>query len=178
LLTGHERHRVVDERQFDPVISVQTINPRLSVGRLFDIVSGFTKKIGVIARTAVSSFTIRILPGRGELVSAAARQIQSTLNDIWKAERRAGLTRLVRARLAALGLVATLAFLIIVSLVVSACLAALESQIEARLPEGPVPLAAAKFGISVVVLALPFAAVYKLHADRLAPRDRRRDVCS
>ncbi len=62
--------------------------------------------------------------------SGAFSEIQSTLNAIWKAEPRAGLSRLVRARLVGLGLVLTLGFLLLVSLVVSAGLAALGSWID------------------------------------------------
>jgi len=67
------------------------------------------------------------LIGVGTLLLTASRafdEIQSSLNKIWKAEPKAELSRLVRARIAGLGLVMTLAFLMIVSLVVSAGLAA------------------------------------------------------
>lgn len=98
-------------------------------------------------------------------VSGAFGEIQSTLNDIWKAEARTGLTRLVRARLAGLGLVATLGFLMIVSLVISAGLAAIGTYLEGRFPGAHALMATANFVISVVVLALLFAAVYKILPD-------------
>src|SRR5207244_2283308 len=48
--------------------------------------------------------------------SGAFGEIQSSLNKIWKAEPKAGLSRLVRARAASLGLVMTRGFLMLVSL--------------------------------------------------------------
>ena len=58
------------------------------------------------------------------------------MNAIWKAERAdaSTLTRLLRARLASLGLVVTFGFLLIVSLAASAALAALSTYLTSSSP--------------------------------------------
>jgi len=98
--------------------------------------------------------------------SGAFGEIQSSLNKIWKAEPKAGLSRLVRARIAGLGLVLTLAFLMIASLVVSAGLAALSNYLNSVFPAVHVVMAVANFVISVGLLAVLFAAIYKLLPDK------------
>jgi membrane protein len=75
--------------------------------------------------------------------SGAFGEIQSSLNKIWKAEPKAGLSRVVRARIAGLGLVLTLAFLMIASLVVSAGLAALSNYLNSVFPAVHVLMAVA-----------------------------------
>jgi len=98
--------------------------------------------------------------------SGAFGEIQSSLNKIWKAEPKAGLSRLVRARIAGLGLVLTLAFLMIASLVVSAGLAALSNYLNSVFPAVHVVMAVANFVISVGLLAVLFDAIYKLLPDK------------
>ena len=94
-------------------------------------------------------------------------EMQSSLNAIWKAKPQGTtLSRLVRARAASLGLVATLGFLLIVSLVVSAGLTAFGDYLDAMLPFGKVVLSALNFAISLALLSLLFAAIYKVLPDR------------
>ncbi len=58
--------------------------------------------------------------------SGVFSEIQAALNAIWRAKPRSGtISRLVRARIISLGLVMTLGFLLLVSLVVSTILSAL-----------------------------------------------------
>ena len=100
-------------------------------------------------------------------------EMQAALNRIWKAEPKSGtLSRLVRARAASLGLVAALGFLLVVSLVISAALTALSTRLNAFLPFGDVILSGVNFLVSFVLLALLFAAIYKVLPDRaIAWRD-------
>jgi membrane protein len=94
-------------------------------------------------------------------------EMQSTLNAIWKAEPRGTtVSRLVRARAASLGLVATLGFLLIVSLVISTALAALGSYVDEFLPFGNLLLSALSFVISFALISLLFAAIYKVLPDK------------
>ena len=72
----------------------------------------------------------------------------------------------MRARIAGLGLVLTLAFLMIASLVVSAGLAALSTYLNSVFPAVHVLMAVANFVISVGLLAVLFAAIYKLLPDK------------
>jgi membrane protein len=71
----------------------------------------------------------------------------------------------VRARLASLGLVATSGFMLTVSLVVSAALAALSDYLKAVFPEAEVALQLADIAISAALLTGLFAAIYKVLPD-------------
>lgn len=94
-------------------------------------------------------------------------EMQSALNAIWKAEPKGTtVSRLIRARAASLGLVAALGFLLLVSLVVSAALSALSEQINAYVPFGHVILQILNFVISLVLISILFAAIYKVLPDR------------
>jgi membrane protein len=100
-------------------------------------------------------------------------EMQAALNRIWKAEPKSStLSRLVRARAASIGLVAALGFLLTVSLVVSAGLTALGETLNAHLPFGEAILSAINFVVSLGLLAVLFAAIYKVLPDRaIAWRD-------
>ena len=90
-------------------------------------------------------------------------EMQSALNVIWKAELKGStVSRLVRARAASLGLVAMMGFLLMVSLAVSAALTSFSNQINALLPFGSIVLAAINGAISLLLISLMFAAVYKV----------------
>ncbi|MBV9484415.1 MAG: YihY/virulence factor BrkB family protein [Acidobacteria bacterium] len=124
-----------------------------------------SQKSGAIA-TIVGVVTLLIT------ASGAFGEIQSGLNKIWKAEPKAGLTRLVRARIASIGLIMTLGFLLVVSLAVSAGLAALGHWVEGFFPGGKVLMAVVNFVITLVLLSAVFAAIYKVLPDKqIAWRD-------
>lgn len=118
---------------------------------------------------------IATILGIGTLILTASGvfgQMQTALNAIWKAEPKAGLSRLVKARVASLGLVAALGFLLMVSLVVSAALSAVDSYLNGILPGAHILLQAVNFVLSVVLIAVLFAAIYKILPDKqIAWRD-------
>jgi membrane protein len=94
-------------------------------------------------------------------------EIQSALNAIWKTESKGTtVSRLIRARAASLGLVATLGFLLIVSLVVSAGLTAFGNHLNSILPFGKLILAVLNLVVSLVLISVLFAAIYKVLPDR------------
>jgi membrane protein len=94
-------------------------------------------------------------------------EMQSALNVIWKASPQGStVSQLVRARAASLGLVAALGFLLIISLVVSAALSAVGDLASAVLPFGTLILSAVNFVISLGLLSLLFAAIYKVLPDK------------
>jgi len=94
-------------------------------------------------------------------------EMQSALNVIWKAKPKAGpISQLVRARAASLGLVAALGFLLMISLVVSTALSALADYLNAILPFAHALLLILNFIISYALLAVLFAAIYKVLPDR------------
>src|SRR5436853_2926894 len=104
--------------------------------------------------------------------SGAFGEIQSSLNKIWKAEPKAGLSRLVRARAASLGLVMTLGFLLLVSLAVSAGIAAVGHWVDGIFPGAKVLMAVVNFVITLALLSAVFAAIYKFLPDKpIAWRD-------
>ncbi|MDB5315299.1 MAG: ribonuclease [Rhodospirillales bacterium] len=98
--------------------------------------------------------------------------LQTALNAIWKTEvPEAGsmvetVSRLVKAKAAALGLVATTGFILITSLAVSASIASMSSWFEARLPGGAVLAFVLNLAVTIGVLTLLFAAIYKILPDR------------
>ncbi len=94
-------------------------------------------------------------------------EMQSALNAIWRAEPKGTtVTRYLRVRAASLGLVATLGFLLMVSLVISATIAAMQTYLGGFLPEIALLIRVLNFVISFVLIAVLFAAIYKLLPDR------------
>jgi len=93
-------------------------------------------------------------------------EMQSALNYIWKAQPKGGVSAILRARAASLGLVATMGFLLLVSLVLSAALAALGDYLNAMMPGIKVVLQFANILLSFAIVTGLFAAVYKILPDR------------
>jgi membrane protein len=118
------------------------------------------KSSGIIA-TIVGVVTLLIT------ASGVFGEMQSALNTIWKAKPKGTtVSRLIRARAASLGLVGTLGFLLLISLVISAGLSALGDMLDAVLPFGKLILSALNFVISFSLIALLFAAIYKILPDK------------
>lgn len=116
-----------------------------------------------------STSTSAKIVGMATLVIAASGvfgEMQSALNIIWKAVPERGMVgQLVRARAVSLGLVAALGFFMLVSLAVTAALAALASVIDAQLPVSWTILFILNAATSFGLLALLFAAIYKVLPD-------------
>ncbi len=101
-------------------------------------------------------------------------QLQSSLNQIFGAvaSRRSGLLGMVRQRLAHFGMIVAIGFLLLVSLVLSAVVAALHDFLEFHLPALATALPLLNFALSFVVVTGLFALIYKVLPDiRLAWRD-------
>ena len=99
-------------------------------------------------------------------------EIQSALNEIWKATPSAVLSELLRARLVSLGLVVTLGFLMLVSLTVSAGLTALGTYLSAVFAQTGFLISVPNWTISLVLISALFAAIYKILPDKpIAWRD-------
>ena len=124
------------------------------------IKSASDKSSGVLA-TVIGVVTIVVT------ASGVFGEMQSALNAIWKAKPQGStVSRLIRARAVSLGLVAALGFLLMVSLVISTVISALGDIINAYLPFGTLVLGALNAIISFGLIALLFAAIYKLLPDR------------
>ena len=120
---------------------------------------------------AVIIGTITLILG----ASGAFLELQHALNTIFRVKtdpKKSGLERLVLSRLRSFGVVVSIGFLLLVSLLVSAALSALSSRIE-RSPVGnPVLLQAINMVVTLAVMTLLFGLIYRLLPDvRLAWRD-------
>jgi membrane protein len=94
-------------------------------------------------------------------------ELKASLDELWgvEAPRRSALGVLVRTRLLSLGLVLGLAFLLLVSLVVSAALAMLERYANAVWGSSVVVLTTASSLVSFGVIPCMFAVIYKTLPD-------------
>ena len=117
-----------------------------------------------------SSGILANIIGVATLVATASGvfgEMQSALNAIWKAKpQTTTVSRLIQARATSLGLVAVLAFLLIVSLAVSAGLTAFGNYLDSIVPIGKLILPILNFAVSLALLAVLFAAIYKVLPDR------------
>jgi membrane protein len=99
--------------------------------------------------------------------TAVFAQLQKALNRIWDVEPRPGsaLWRFVTKRLLSFGLVLSLGFLLLVSLVASAVLTALQDAVATSLPVLSEPWQVLDLAVSFALLTLLFSAVYKFLPD-------------
>ncbi len=122
--------------------------------------SAWQTKSGGIA-TAIGVVTLMIS------ATTVFGEMQAALNVIWRAEPQGTtVTRYLRYRALSLGLVATLGFLLMVSLVISAVIAAVQTYIGGFLPEVAVMVRVLNFFISFALITVLFAAIYKILPDR------------
>ena len=123
----------------------------------------------IASASTKSSSIVATFVGIAMLMATASGvfgEMQAALNTIWRT--RSGettLSRLIRARVTSLGLVAALGFLLVVSLVVSAGLTAFANYLD-RLPVGALILSGVNFTVSWLLFALLFGAIYKVLPDR------------
>ena len=108
--------------------------------------------------------------GFGTLILAASSvfvEMQSALNAIWKTKaRHPSFRAFVRARAASFGLVATVGFLLLVSLVASTAISALDKYIDHFFPSGHLLFQGINFVVSFTLISMLFAAVYKVLPDK------------
>ena len=96
--------------------------------------------------------------------------LQSALNKVWEVkseDARGGIKGLVMKRLLSFGMVLVIALLLLISLVLSAALAALSGVVRGWLPEGAFTLLLSMLDltVSIGVMTLLFAAIYKVMPD-------------
>ena len=124
----------------------------------------------ITSASGKSSSILATIIGIASLVVTASgvfSEMQSALNAVWKVEPKATtLSRLLRTRAIGFGLVAALGFLLIVSLAVSAGLAAFGDYLDSIAPIGKFVLKILNFAFSLALLAVLFAAIYKVLPDR------------
>ena len=145
-------------------------------GAIVDQLSGLmgretAEALQAMIRSAADGMTGRLatLIGLATILIATTGvfgEVQAALNAVWKAApHQPALSRLVRARLASLGLVIVFGFVLMVSLAVSAALAALSSFLHDAFPAAEAALGIVDFALSAVLLSGMFAAMYKVLPD-------------
>ena len=95
-------------------------------------------------------------------------QLQDALNTIWEVQPKSGrgIWGMLRDRFLSFAMVLGICFLLLVSLVVSAALAAVNTFFEERLPDmAPIALQAGHLLLSLIVFTLLFAMMFKLLPD-------------
>lgn len=102
-------------------------------------------------------------------------ELQSALNTVWEVAPKPGrgLMGLVKDRLFSFAMVMGVAFLLLVSMVLGAALAAIGSLFESVLPGGEAVWQVLNFGISLAVVTVLFALLFKTVPDAVV---RWRDV--
>jgi membrane protein len=101
-------------------------------------------------------------------------QLQSSLNRIWEVEAKPGqgIWSFVRTRLLSLGMVLGIGFLLLVSLVISAGVAAMQNWATGLMPGAEVLVRILTFVVSFALVTLLFAMIYKVLPDvKIAWRD-------
>lgn len=94
-------------------------------------------------------------------------QLQESLNAIWKVRPKPGRTvaTLIHQRLLSFAMILVIAFLLLVSLVLTAVLAAVGEYASSRLPGGAAAWQWVNNGASFLVVAVLFGAIYKILPD-------------
>jgi membrane protein len=123
----------------------------------------------ITAASAPAAGVFAGLVGFGALLLGAAGvfgQLKDALNTIWEAppQPKRGITGLIRDRFLSFTMLVGSGFLLMVSLVVSAGLTALES-LSANLPIPPLLLHVVNFLVSTGVITVLFALIYKVLPD-------------
>lgn len=124
------------------------------------------------------SGTLAMLIGTATLIIAASGaflELQHALNTIFRVKtdaKKSGLQRLLLSRLRSFGLVVSIGFLLMVSLLVSAGVSALSARLQDIELMGPWLLKALDVSVSLAVMMLLFGLIYRFLPDvRLAWRD-------
>ncbi len=126
----------------------------------------------MIKNTAISSSgTMAIIIGTATLVIGATTvfaDMQDSINSIWglKAKPKAGIMKLLKDRLLSFGVIASLAFLLLVSLGVSAVIEALNQKLSQIFPGLEVTLVyIGNITISFLIITLLFMIIFKVLPD-------------
>ncbi len=121
--------------------------------------------------------TISMIVGVATLLFGATTvfaQLQAALNQIWGVEARPGnaVWGFLKDRLLSLAMIFGIGFLLLVSLVVSAVIAGMQNYINTRLPGGGILTQALNLLISIGVITVLIALVFKYLPDaKIAWRD-------
>jgi membrane protein len=125
-----------------------------------------------------STGTFALIVGTITLIVAASGaflELQHALNTIFRVKtdpKKSGIERLILSRLRSFGLVVSIGFLLLVSLLVSAALTALSTRIQRNMFGSPLLLQTINLVVSLAVMTLLFGLIYRVLPDvQLAWRD-------
>lgn len=134
-----------------------------TANQIQDIIINATQSKNSLWASIIGVITI-LLGATGVFV-----QFQKSLNAIWNVEAdesKSGILSLLKARLFSFGLIISIAFILMVSLVISATLSALGIWITKHFSEGIlIVLQSFNFILSITILALLFALMFKFIPD-------------
>ena len=165
-------------------IAGAVFGPEAARGEVVAEISGLTGEAGAQAIQALlegayhsdMGFWASLIAAATLLIAATSvfAELKDSLDIIWDAGRseRSGITTLLRGRLRSFGLILTMGFLLIVSLVVSAVIAALQKRWGGWIEGNAWLLELFNSVFSFVVVSIMFASIYKwLPEPRVAWRD-------
>ncbi len=133
--------------------------------------SGQIQSMIAAASETKKSVWAAILGGLTIMVGATGvfSQLQKSLNIIWEVKAEAsksGIWTLVKARLFSFGLILSIAFILLISLVISAMIAALGTWVSSHFSESLLVLIEVlNFIVSLSILSLLFACMFKFLPD-------------
>lgn len=169
------------------VVSVAGLvfGPEAARGEIFAQLRGLIGEEGALAVQALlqsvskpAEGALATLVGTGALLVGATSvfaELQDALDRIWRApvrERSSGLWDLLRTRLLSFGMILSIGFLLMVSLVVSAALSALGNWWTPLLGGWAMVAEGINLGVSFVLITVIFALIYKvMPRARVAWRD-------
>ena len=166
-------------------IAGSVFGPEAVRGQLVGEIDGLIGRQGAEAVQAIlqsahqnRTGTFAVIIGTITLLVAASGaflELQHALNTIFRVKtdpKKSGIKRLILSRLRSFGLVVSIGFLLMVSLLVSAGLSALSTRIQHSALGSPLLLQALNMVVSLAVMTLLFGLIYRLLPDvRLAWRD-------
>lgn len=99
--------------------------------------------------------------------SNAFQQLQQSLNTIWRVRIKPtyGIWAMIRQRLLSFSMILVIAFLLLVSLILTAVISALGEFLGSKLPGGEAFWHGLNSGVSFLIATLLFAAIYKILPD-------------
>jgi membrane protein len=128
-----------------------------------------TVEEAIVSAQRGSGSLVAVMVGIGVLVFATAgllAQLEDALNTVWNVEPlRRGFWRTLFTRLVSFTLVLGMGFVMLVSLVVTAGLAAVERAIGSRIPGGPFALEIVHGALSFVVITALFTLIFEVLPD-------------
>lgn len=115
---------------------------------------------GIIA-TVIGVFTLLIG------ATTVFTQLQEALNRIWKVEEKkiSGVWHMIKSRIVSLSLILVIGLLLLVSLIISAILSAVNEMAITHLPGGEILWQLINTGMSFAIATFLFAAIFKILPD-------------